>query len=99
MPVKKGTNPIKAKGRALCIDGGLAKAYQKTTGIAGYSLIQNSYGFILSAHEPFESKEKAIRDELDIFATQVAKNAEAAADAAIDAIPAAVDAVSAKIGK
>ncbi|MCQ2553110.1 MAG: fructose-1,6-bisphosphatase [Clostridia bacterium] len=73
MPVKKGTNPIKAKGRALCIDGGLAKAYQKTTGIAGYSLIQNSYGFILSAHEPFESKEKAVRDELDIFSSQVAK--------------------------
>ncbi|MCQ2552656.1 MAG: fructose-1,6-bisphosphatase, partial [Clostridia bacterium] len=73
MPVKKGSNPIKAKGRAFIIDGGFAKAYQKTTGIAGYSLIQNSYGFILTSHEPFESKEKAVRDELDIHATQVAK--------------------------
>ncbi|MBQ2148113.1 MAG: fructose-1,6-bisphosphatase, partial [Firmicutes bacterium] len=44
MPVKKGANPIKANGRAICIDGGFAKPYQKTTGIAGYSLIQNSYG-------------------------------------------------------
>ncbi|MDO5331151.1 MAG: fructose-bisphosphatase class III, partial [Bacillota bacterium] len=61
------------KGRALVIDGGFAKAYQKTTGIAGYSLIQNSYGFILSSHNPFESKDAAIRDELDIHSTQVAK--------------------------
>ena len=73
MPVKRGSNPIKAKGRALVIDGGFAKAYQKTTGIAGYSLIQNSYGFILSSHDPFESKDAAIRDELDIHSTQVAK--------------------------
>ena len=73
MPVKKGTNPLHAKGRAMIIDGGFAKPYQKTTGIAGYSLVQNSYGFILTAHDPFESKEKAIRDELDIHSTQVAK--------------------------
>lgn len=73
MPVKKGVNPIKAKGRAIVIDGGFAKAYQKTTGIAGYSLIQNSYGFILTSHEPFESKEKAILEEMDIHSTQVAK--------------------------
>lgn len=73
IPVKKGLNPIKAKGRVLVIDGGFAKAYQKTTGIAGYSLIQNSYGFILSSNEPFESKEKAIREEQDIHSTQVAR--------------------------
>ncbi|MBQ3578783.1 MAG: fructose-bisphosphatase class III, partial [Firmicutes bacterium] len=54
-------------------DGGFAKAYQKTTGIAGYSLVQNSYGFILSAHEPFESKEKAVIEELDIHSSQVAR--------------------------
>jgi len=73
IPVKKGTSPIRAKGRAIVIDGGFAKAYQKTTGIAGYSLIQNSYGFILSSNEPFESKEKAIREEQDIRSSQVAK--------------------------
>ena len=73
MPVKKGSNPLKAKGRAIIIDGGFAKAYQKTTGIAGYSLIQNSYGFILASHDPFESKEKAVREELDIHSNQVAK--------------------------
>ena len=55
------------------IDGGLSKAYQKTTGIAGYSLIHNSFGFILAAHEPFESKETAVVEEKDIYATTVAK--------------------------
>ncbi|MBQ9911654.1 MAG: fructose-1,6-bisphosphatase [Firmicutes bacterium] len=73
MPVKKGTNPLHAGGRAMVIDGGFAKPYQKTTGIAGYSLVQNSYGFILTAHDPFESKEKAIEQEMDIHSTQVAR--------------------------
>ena len=73
MPVKKGSNPVKANGRAICIDGGFAKPYQKTTGIAGYSLIQNSYGFILTAHEAFQSKAKAVLEELDIHSTQVAR--------------------------
>lgn len=73
MPVKKGRNPIHAGGKAIVIDGGFAKAYQKTTGIAGYSLVHNSFGFILSAHEKFESKEVAVEKEIDIFSTQVAK--------------------------
>ena len=73
VPVKKGRNPVHAGGRAFIIDGGFAKAYQKTTGIAGYSLVQNSWGFILSAHEPFVSKQMAVEEELDILSTQVAK--------------------------
>ncbi|MGI6751217.1 MAG: fructose-1,6-bisphosphatase [Anaerovoracaceae bacterium] len=73
MPVKKGTNPVKANGRVFVIDGGFAKAYQKTTGIAGYSLIHNSYGYILTAHQAFESAEKAVQEEQDIISTQVAK--------------------------
>lgn len=73
MPVKKGRSPFKAGGRVICIDGGFAKPYQKTTGIAGYSLIQNSYGFILTAHEAFESREKAVLEEIDIHSTQIAR--------------------------
>ncbi len=73
MPVKKGSDPVHANGRVFVIDGGLSKAYQKTTGIAGYSLIHNSFGFILAAHEPFESKETAVVEEKDIYATTVAK--------------------------
>ncbi len=73
IPVKKGTSPVHANGRLFFIDGGFAKAYQKTTGIAGYSLVQNSYGFILSAHERFESKAQAIAEEKDILFQQVAR--------------------------
>ena len=64
--VKKGENPVKAGGKLLVIDGGFAKAYQKKTGIAGYTLIYNSYGLLLSEHQPFESTQKAIEKEADI---------------------------------
>ena len=67
--VKKGESPIKANGKLFVIDGGFSKAYQSKTGIAGYTLIANSYGFLLSAHEPFESTRKAIESELDIHST------------------------------
>lgn len=66
VPVKKGEKPVKCNGKVLVIDGGFAKAYQKETGLAGYTLIYNSYGMILVAHEPFESAEKAILEETDI---------------------------------
>lgn len=56
----------------LIIDGGFCRAYHKETGIAGYTLIYNSYGLSLTAHEPFESTEKAIREEKDIVSRQVA---------------------------
>ena len=68
VPVKttKGENPVKCNGKVLVIDGGFSKAYQKETGIAGYSLTYNSYGLILAALEPFESTEAAIEHEIDI---------------------------------
>jgi fructose-1,6-bisphosphatase-3 len=64
--VKKGESPIKANGKLLVIDGGFSKAYQEKTGIAGYTLIFNSYGLLLASHEPFESTQKAIEEEVDI---------------------------------
>jgi fructose-1,6-bisphosphatase-3 len=64
--VKKGESPIKAGGKLLVIDGGFAKAYQQETGIAGYTLIFNSYGLLLASHHPFESTQKAIEEALDI---------------------------------
>lgn len=73
MPVNKGTSPVRAGGRAFVIDGGFTKHYQKKTGIAGYTLIFNSYGFILTAHEPFESATVAVDEEKDIHSVTVAK--------------------------
>lgn len=52
---KKGELPVKANGRLIVIDGGMSAAYQKSTGIAGYSLINNSYGFQIVTHQPFDS--------------------------------------------
>ncbi len=67
--VKKGESPLKAGGKLLVIDGGFAKAYQSQTGIAGYTLIFNSYGLLLAAHQPFESTQKAIEEGSDIHST------------------------------
>lgn len=65
--LKKGETPIKCDGKLLIIDGGFSKAYQSKTGIAGYTLVENSHGMRLVAHEPFESMESAILQESDIF--------------------------------
>jgi len=68
--VKDGEDPVKCGGKVMCIDGGFSRAYQPTTGIAGFTLISNSYGFILAAHEPLESAQAAIEKELDIHSSQ-----------------------------
>lgn len=68
--VKDGEDPIKVGGKVLCIDGGFSKAYQPTTGIAGYTLISNSYGFILATHEPLESTDVAVEKEIDIHSSK-----------------------------
>ncbi|MDE5653349.1 MAG: fructose-1,6-bisphosphatase [Muribaculaceae bacterium] len=71
VPVKagKGENPIKANGKMMVIDGGFSKAYHKTTGIAGYTLVYHSRGFQLVQHEPFTSAEEAVRNGTDIVGT------------------------------
>ncbi|WP_081098844.1 fructose-1,6-bisphosphatase [Clostridium beijerinckii] len=71
MPVeeKNGESPIKANGTLLVIDGGFSKAYQPKTGLAGYTLIYNSFGLQLVSHQPFESTEAAIKEETDILST------------------------------
>ena len=64
---KKGESPVKAGGKLLVIDGGYSKAYQGETGIAGYTLIFNSRSLRLVQHEPFESREAAVRQGMDII--------------------------------
>lgn len=71
VPVKvgKGEQPIKANGKLMVIDGGFAKAYHDTTGIAGYTLVYHSRGFVLVQHEPFSSMENVVREGSDIVST------------------------------
>jgi len=66
---KKGESPIKGGGKLIVIDGGFCKAYQPTSGIAGYTLIYNSHSFRIVAHQPFCGREKAIRDDSSISST------------------------------
>lgn len=68
VPVKtiKGETPVRAGGKLIVIDGGFSKAYQPKTGIAGYTLVYHSHGFQLVQHQPFESRQKAIEEGLDI---------------------------------
>lgn len=67
-PVKagKGESPVKAGGKLFIIDGGFCEAYQKTTGIAGYTLVYNSHGLKIKAHRPFEGISKVIDENADI---------------------------------
>lgn len=77
VPVKlgQGESPIKAGGRLLVIDGGLSRAYQPVTGIAGYTLIFSSHELSLVAHQPFESTASAITSEQDIHSVHsIVKN-------------------------
>ena len=68
VPVKarKGESPIKGGGKLIVIDGGFCKAYQPTSGIAGYTLIYNSRCFRIVAHQPFVGRERAIRENYGI---------------------------------
>lgn len=67
--INKGETPIRANGKLMVIDGGFAKAYHNTTGIAGYTLVYHSRGFQLVQHEPFMSMEEAISTGSDIKST------------------------------
>lgn len=71
-PVKErdGEDPVKANGKMLVIDGGFSKAYQSTTGIAGYTLLYNSYGMQLVAHQLFNSKEEVLSQESDVLSVK-----------------------------
>ncbi len=69
--VKKGDSPIKCGGKLLIIDGGFAAAYHEKTGIAGYTLVCNSYGLRLVVHEKFTSCEQVIATDSDIVSDTI----------------------------
>lgn len=64
--VKKGERPIRAEGKEICIDGGFCKAYQGSTGIAGYTLIFNSHGIRIKSHYPFQDIAHVLTQNADI---------------------------------
>ncbi|MBQ8354409.1 MAG: fructose-1,6-bisphosphatase [Oscillospiraceae bacterium] len=63
---KKGESPIKGGGKLLVIDGGFSKAYQPTSGIAGYTLTFGSRHLRIVAHQPFAGKKHAVQSNADI---------------------------------
>ncbi len=73
VPIKivKGESPIKAGGKLLIIDGGISKVYQKVTGIAGYTLVSNSYQLLLSEHHPFKSVDEVIKNNDDMHSKYI----------------------------
>ncbi len=69
--VKKGDSPIKCGGKLLIIDGGFSAAYHEKTGIAGYTLVCNSYGLRLVVHEKFTSCEQMVATDSDIVSDTI----------------------------
>ena len=65
-PVKWHETPLRANGKVIIIDGGFCKAYQKETGIAGYTLISNSHGLRLKSHTPFKGMDRVLNINSDI---------------------------------
>ena len=63
---KKGESPIKGGGKLIVIDGGFCKAYQPTSGIAGYTLIFNSHNIRIVSHQPFAGRRDAVQNDHDI---------------------------------
>ena len=66
VPVKKGESPVKSGGKAIVIDGGFCHAYHKKTGISGFTLISNSRGLRLLAHQHVADVRTALRENRDI---------------------------------
>ncbi|MCI5669278.1 MAG: fructose-1,6-bisphosphatase [Oscillospiraceae bacterium] len=64
--IKNGEHPVKADGRLFVIDGGISKAYQKATGIAGYTLIYDSHSLNLAEHKPFIAGESEHTPEIHL---------------------------------
>ncbi|MBR5272846.1 MAG: fructose-bisphosphatase class III [Clostridia bacterium] len=68
--VKKGENPVKAQGKLIVIDGGIAKPYQKETGLAGFALVKDPKALTLYAHRNPITTKGAIEENLDFNSTK-----------------------------
>lgn len=68
VPVRivQGQSPVHCNKKVIIIDGGFSEVYREVTGIAGYTLVSNSHGLKLVAHEPFTTVNDAVSAESDI---------------------------------
>ena len=66
--IKDGESPVKGEGKLFIIDVGISKAYQKQTGIAGYTFIFNSRFMALAEHKPYSPLQE---DGSQVFHTPV----------------------------
>ena len=68
--VKDGEDPVKCGGKVIFIDGGMSRAYQKTTGIAGFTLVSDATGEFLFSHKPFGPAQRAIEEDIPMESDQ-----------------------------
>ncbi len=68
--IKDGEKPVKAEGRLYVIDGGISKAYQSKTGIAGYTMIFNSHYLALAEHHNFMTMQAPLDEKLNLQITE-----------------------------
>lgn len=68
--IKDGEKPVKAEGRLYVIDGGLSKAYQSKTGIAGYTMIFNSHYLALAQHHNFMTMKEPVEEKPELEITE-----------------------------
>lgn len=73
---KDGEKPVKADGKLYVIDGGLSKAYQEKTGIAGYTLIFNSHYLALAQHHDYISHPISNADADEMPSIQITEQME-----------------------
>ncbi|MBQ8640379.1 MAG: fructose-1,6-bisphosphatase [Lachnospiraceae bacterium] len=68
--IKDGEKPVKAEGKLYVIDGGISKAYQSKTGIAGYTMIFNSHYMALAEHHNFITEKDRAKEKLNLQITE-----------------------------
>ena len=64
--VKDGANPVKCGGKLVIIDGGMSKAYQKTTGIGGFTLVFDDQSMRLATHKPFAGRKTVVETNAEL---------------------------------
>lgn len=67
--VKDGEDPVKCGGRVLIIDGGMSKAYQPTSGVAGFALVDGPQDAMLATFQTFCGTRAAIETDESLHAT------------------------------